>query len=125
MTPQTPAERIRQRRTQILVHSYLYYELDDPIIDDHTWQRWADELVELQRQHPGSIGFLDAVFADWDGSTGAHLPRDSWTRQNALRLRAIHERNLSRPAAEKAPPAPAPQAPSPLPPAAPVQASLF
>ena len=34
----------------MLVHSYLYYKLDNPIIDDDTWQKWANELAELQRK---------------------------------------------------------------------------
>jgi hypothetical protein len=99
-------ERIRQRRVQMLVHSYLYYQLDAPIVSDDTWQRWADELSALQREHPARIRFYDAEFADWDGSTGMHLPRDEWVRQNALRLRAIHERGHARPEPEKTPPAP-------------------
>jgi hypothetical protein len=80
------AARIRQRRVQMLLHSYLYYWLDAPIIDDATWQRWADELATLQMFHDGAIGFYDAAFADWDGSTGMHLPRDEWVHNNALKL---------------------------------------
>ena len=70
-------EKIRQRRNQMLVHSYLYYVMDENIVDDGKWQQWADELVEFQKQEK-VIGFYDEVFADWDGSTGMHLPRDTW-----------------------------------------------
>lgn len=118
----TIPERIQQRRVQMLTHSYLYYQLDAPIVSDETWQRWADELTALQRQHSAGIGFYDAAFADWDGSTGMHLPRDEWVRQNALRLRAICERGHARPEPEKTPPAPVTQAPAP---SAPPQMSLF
>jgi len=103
---QTIPERIQQRRVQMLAHSYLYYQLDAPIVLDDTWQRWADELTGLQRQHPAGIGFYDAAFADWDGTTGMHLPRDEWVRQDALRLRAIHEHGHARPESEKTSPAP-------------------
>ena len=49
-------ERIRQRRAQMLVHSCLYYELNENIVDDHTWQKWADELEVLQRENgPGKF----------------------------------------------------------------------
>ena len=51
---QTIKEKIRQRRSQMLVHSFLYYKLDDPIIDDDKWQRWANELAELQNNNPDS-----------------------------------------------------------------------
>lgn len=75
---QTIQEQIKQRRSQMLVHSYLYYVLDSPIISDDTWQRWADELTSLQHDNPDNIGFYDEVFSDWDGSTGMHLPKDPW-----------------------------------------------
>lgn len=70
-------DKIRQRRTQMLVHSYLYYVLDSPVITDDKWQQWADELTALQLQEK-QIGFYDEEFADWDGSTGMHLPKDDW-----------------------------------------------
>ena len=70
-------DMIRQRRIQMLVHSYLYYVLDSPVISDDKWQQWADELTALQLQEK-QIGFYDEEFADWDGSTGMHLPKDEW-----------------------------------------------
>lgn len=90
--PQTVQERIRQRRAQMLVHSFIYYTLDDNLVSDHQWQRWADELVLLQARHPEPIGFYDEVFADWDASTGCHLPDDGWVRDKALRLLNYRDR---------------------------------
>lgn len=86
---QSIIEKIRQRRAQMLVHSYLYYVLDDPLVDDATWQRWADELAALQRQHPDPIGFYDAEFADWSGDTGMHLPQDEWVLAKVARYRSL------------------------------------
>lgn len=85
---QTLSEKIKQRRTQMLVHSYLYYILDDPIVDDGTWQKWADELVELQKEKK-IINFYDKEFSDWTGDTGAHLPSDKWVTSKANRLVTI------------------------------------
>jgi hypothetical protein len=82
---QTLSEKIRQRRTQMLVHSYLYYVLDENVVDDGKWQQWADELVELQKQKK-SIGFYDEAFADWSGATGTHLPFDKWVIDRAAWL---------------------------------------
>lgn len=89
--PTNILELIKQRRSQMLVHSYLYYWEDITIVNDHQWQRWADELTDIQRAFPVDIGFYDMVFKDWDGSTGCHLPRDDWVRQKALQLVRLHE----------------------------------
>ncbi len=75
------ANKIKRRRAQMLVHSCIYYELNDSIISDHQWQEWADELQQLQTQHPDciDINFFDWEFRNWDGATGNHLPhRDPW-----------------------------------------------
>jgi len=79
---QIVSEKIRQRRIQMLLHSYLYYVIDDTIISDDKWQQWADELVELQKQK-SDIGFYDDAFRDWSGSTGMHLPFDQWVIDRA------------------------------------------
>ena len=75
-----PHEIIRQRRHQMLVHSYLYYEMDAPVITDDKWQQWADELTYLQNKYPDAckLGFYDEAFADWSGATGCDLPFDPW-----------------------------------------------
>lgn len=76
MSKQTIKEKIRQRRSQMLVHSCLYYEMDDPIVDDYTWQKWADELTVLQEENPKAckLDFYDEYFKDWTGASGAFLP---------------------------------------------------
>ena len=82
----TIKEKIKRRRAQMLVHSCIYYELNDNIITDHKWQEWADELEKLQREHPEccDIGFFDWEFRDWDGATGNHLPhRHPWVHAKA------------------------------------------
>lgn len=85
-------ELIRRRRAQMLVHSYAYYALDTPMVSDDVWQRWADELATLQSPHPWKIGFYDRAFADWDGSTGMHLPKDEWVRGKTRQILALNAR---------------------------------
>lgn len=70
--------KIKQRRLQMLVHSYLYYEMDNNIIDDATWSKWAKELAELQQKYPKEASEVEYanLFEDWDGSTGTHLVYD-------------------------------------------------
>lgn len=82
---QTTAEKIKQRRLQILVHSYIYYELDKNIIEDYKWDKWAKELVDLQRTYPeiaSKVIYADE-FKDWAGSTGAFLKFDDWVKNKA------------------------------------------
>ena len=97
MTLQTKEEKIKQRRAQMLIHSYIYYHLDDNIVDDHTWQKWADELTELQAGEVVEIGFYDKEFADWDGSTGSHLPKDAWVHEKAIFLLSCKNKPLAHP----------------------------
>lgn len=85
------AALITQRRTQLVVHSYLYYVLDQPIVSDDKWQDWADQLVQLQRDYPGPVDDLDPDFADWTGDTGVHLPRGGAVHAHAMHLLKLHE----------------------------------
>lgn len=70
------AEKIQQRRLQMLVHSYIYYDLDNNLISDTVWSQWAVELAQLQKDYPEiekQVPYRDG-FEEWDGSTGAFLP---------------------------------------------------
>lgn len=84
---------IKRRRAQMLIHSYLYYHLDDPIISDDLWQEWANELTKLQTEHKDCcvIKFYDRQFYDWDGSTGMHLPKDKWVSARAESVLKYHK----------------------------------
>jgi hypothetical protein len=76
MTSEEIAAKISQRRRQILVHSIIYYRLDDSIIPDHKWAEWARELVDLQEKYPkiAETCELAAAFKGFDASTGYDLP---------------------------------------------------
>lgn len=75
MIKQTIEERIRQRRLQLLVHSFLYYDLDTNIVSDSKWSEWAADLVCLQKQFPKESEkvIYYETFKDFDGSTGFDL----------------------------------------------------
>ena len=83
-------ELIKRRRAQMLIHSYLYYWKDDPIVSDYQWQLWAEELTELQESSHQDIGFYDKEFKDWDGSTGSHLSQDAWVRWKSTQVYRNH-----------------------------------
>lgn len=88
---QTLSEKIKQRRTQMLMHSYIYYHLDDNIVSDDKWQQWANELASLQEMWntlgmAKKIDFYDEAFGDWTGASGAFLPFDDWVKEKAEKL---------------------------------------
>lgn len=91
---QTVAEKIKQRRRQMLVHSYLYYEKDTNIVSDAQWIKWAKELEQLQTRYPDVAKEVECAeqFADWDGSSGAHLVYDNQIIAVAERLLAIEQK---------------------------------
>lgn len=78
--------KIIRRRGQMLVHSYLYYHCDTSLISDDTWQEWANDLVALQEKYGTEFDYFDEEFADWDGSTGCHLPHPKKIEETAHRL---------------------------------------
>jgi len=96
MSNQTVKEKIRQRRSQMLVHSCLYYEMDESIVSDDKWQQWANELALLQDENPNdcNIDFYDKEFEDWTGASGAFLPlNDPKVRSKAAYILKISENN--------------------------------
>lgn len=70
-------ECVKQRRRQILVHSYIYYELNQNIVSDAQWNKWASELVKLQEDNPQIVTDYQEQFKGWDGSTGAFFEYDT------------------------------------------------
>lgn len=73
----------------ILIHSYLYYEKDNPVWSDKRYDAVAKQLVRMQEEHDRNgiknntqYGY---VFYDFDGSTGFDL----WDRLNRKDKRYI------------------------------------
>lgn len=60
----------------MLVHSYIYYDLNNNLVSDSQWSQWAVELKELQEKYPEIEKFVPyrEGFEDWDASSGAFLP---------------------------------------------------
>jgi hypothetical protein len=90
------ASLIQQRRCQMLIHSRIYYVLDENLITDAQFDEWGRELVQLQKDYPdiaSKVCFAKA-FEDWDASTGAFLPlQDEWVIRKAQQLLNIN-RNM-------------------------------
>lgn len=89
-------ELIKRRRRQVLVHSYIYYILNDNIITDAQWSAWAEELEQLQKDYPQEASEVELYeeFKKFDHSTGANLDysNQDWVHGKALQLiRCAHE----------------------------------
>lgn len=82
-------ELINRRRRQILVHSIIYYRMNENLIIDDQWSEWALELETLQNKYPEiakTCVFADA-FSNFDHSTGCNLPLDDpWGNRKAAQL---------------------------------------
>ena len=59
----------------VLVHSYIYYEMDMPIIPDYQFDQNAHQLAKALRKYPEAAqrSRYAYCFKDFDGSTGHHL----------------------------------------------------
>lgn len=88
------AELIGRRRRQILVHSIIYYKMDDNLVSDHTWAEWAKELCYLQKTYPeiAREGPYADAFKGFDPSTGFNLPLDDrWAMGIAHKLLRLRD----------------------------------
>lgn len=66
---------INRRQRQILLHSYIYYDLNKNVISDFQFDSWAYDLVRLMRENPNEAKKSEFYtdFKDFDGSTGMDL----------------------------------------------------
>lgn len=95
LTEESASEFIHRRRLQIVIHSCIYYRFDQNLISDHQWAEWAKELVKAQEMFPkiAEKQLWANEFADFDGSTGYHLPiNESGVVQRALKLLEISKK---------------------------------
>lgn len=78
MTEDEIFELIEELRDDILVHSYIYYELDQSVISDYEYDMKSKQLAELQEKYPDIAEQCSwhEYFYDFDGSTGYHLPKN-------------------------------------------------
>ena len=89
---------IRRRRRQILVHSYIYYQLGDNLIDDATFDTWGRELQQLQRKYPEEASRVEfhaefKNYTDSDTPSGFDLPYTMPDiRRKAEQLLAIRQK---------------------------------
>ena len=86
--PGTPEEHIKRLRLNVILHSCIYYEFNENLWDDHTFDHKCKELVKLLGENPGAYSDrFDKYFEGWSGASGFHFPhRDPWVLGKAQEL---------------------------------------
>jgi NAD-dependent DNA ligase len=71
----------------------MYYRLNTSILADTEFDRRAYELKDLQKAYPEESQAVDLYeeFADWDGTTGFHLPYHPFVDAIAKSILQIQE----------------------------------
>lgn len=67
---------LNRRMRQVLVHSFIYYQLNESIIEDWVFDRWSKDIVNMREQYPEEYERTDFAeqFREFDGSSGFDLP---------------------------------------------------
>ena len=85
---QTILEKINQRESQILMSSYLYYQNNTNIVEDHVFDNWMVELAELRDKYPKEFSqsryYED--YKDWIEGSGAFL---DYAKPNIVKLAKV------------------------------------
>lgn len=59
------AQKIVQKRRQILLHSYIRWGLDRDILTNRQWVDWCRQLAHLQAAWGWEFNFYDSLFKDF------------------------------------------------------------
>lgn len=86
-------EYINYLQRFIIVHSYIYYELDDNIISDKDYDAKAKKLVKYKNDYPElwkSSMYYKQFGDDYNGATGFTLYRDLSEQQKQYIKSIVH-----------------------------------
>ena len=57
MVNETYMEELSRLQRQFLVHSYLYYQMDDSVIKDSRYDRICKDMVSMMKRRPGEAKY--------------------------------------------------------------------
>lgn len=64
--PEDIKSLIKRRRLQVIIHSCIYYRLNNNLISDAQYDSWAKELAKLHKQYGVvKLSCYDEYFKDW------------------------------------------------------------
>lgn len=64
---------LEKLQRQLIVHSFIYYDLNDNIWSDGQYDRCAIEIEEQKQCDIWKQSKFYSIFKDWDSSTGSNL----------------------------------------------------
>ncbi len=70
---ETIEQKINRLQKSIILHSYIYYELVDSIINDKIYDKMCHEYLTLIKDYDIKKSKFYIVFRDFDGTTGFDL----------------------------------------------------
>lgn len=84
------ADRISYKQRMILIHSYIYYNLDRNIMSDTKYDKLSYNLVDLIKQHPEEFRQSEyaSIFETFDGNSGFGL-YEALTDEQKARIQQI------------------------------------
>ena len=95
----TPQEYIDFLQRFILVHSYIYYELNNNVISDKFYDAKSKELVRLKNQYPDewkSSMYYEQFKDDYNGATGFtlfyDLPKSEQEKIRRISMSVLHHK---------------------------------
>ena len=83
----TTLEQINRLQRIIILHSYIYYELNDNVISDREYDLKSNELVKYKNDYPDlwrNSEYYKQFGDEYNGSTGFSLYRDLNEHQQAI-----------------------------------------
>lgn len=83
----TMQDLINYTQRKIIVHSYIYYELNDNVISDREYDDLCKKLVALKNEHPDlwrSSEYYKQFGEDYNGATGFTLYHDLDEHQKTI-----------------------------------------
>lgn len=86
--------RINHLRRLVLIHSCIYYRLNTSIVSDLQFDKWSNELVKLQSDHPllSKKGIFHDDFRIFDGTTGYDLSlNNKWVENTAMYILNLYK----------------------------------
>lgn len=83
----TPQEYINWLQRYIIIHSYIYYEMNNNVISDKTYDAKSKELTKLKNDYPElwkTSEYYKQFGDEYNGATGFTLYHDLDERQKNI-----------------------------------------